>query len=96
MRTVLRCCMPRFYFSFREEDRFFKDREGDELADIEAARIEAMQILAEAVRDRLCRDLRKELAIEVTDEDRRPVLVAKMSFGITRAQPLRAAQSFKG
>lgn len=45
--------MPRFFFDYYEDGDLFIDREGVELADLAAARIEAAEVAADIARDHL-------------------------------------------
>jgi len=46
--------MPRFYFDFDDDGGTFIDKDGEEFADVDAAKREAMAALGDAARD-FCR-----------------------------------------
>lgn len=71
--------MARFYFDSRDNDDFIEDDEGLEFPDLEAVKIQAAKALAELARDVIPGSLKRNLAIEVRDEQG-PVLRAMMSF----------------
>lgn len=71
--------MPRFYFNLHD-DVVAIDDEGRELADVRAARAEAVKAARELICEQVQEgrlDLRHR--IEVEDEDRRPVLTLPFS-----------------
>jgi hypothetical protein len=74
--------MPLFYFDHRDGDEFAQDNEGLEFDTVEQARDEATTALAEMAKDALPGLLRREMAIEVSDYLRRPVLRAALWFEI--------------
>jgi hypothetical protein len=74
--------MPRYYFDTRDSEKFIPDEVGIILSSIEAARDEAARGLAEMARDVLPGKLRRELAVEVRDEEKRPVLRASLWFEV--------------
>jgi hypothetical protein len=76
--------MPRYYFDLHEADQFVRDDVGVVLPDIEAARDQATRALTEIARDTLPGTLRREIAIEVTDETRAPLLRAGLSFELRK------------
>jgi|TARA_R100000501_G_scaffold17610_2_gene33063 hypothetical protein len=69
--------MPRFYLNLRSGDDYIPDQEGSEVADLAAARMEAIN----AVRDLVAADIRlgKRLnlsdAVEIDDQEGRLVLI---------------------
>ena len=71
--------MRRYFFDTRDNDAFIEDDLGVEYPDLEVVKAEAARALAELARDVLPGSTRRELAIEVRDEDG-PVLVARMVF----------------
>ena len=74
--------MPRFYFDHREGDRFYPDTDGGEFPTIEAARIEATKGLADAAKDALPGAVRCEIAIEVSDENHKPLFRTALWFEV--------------
>jgi hypothetical protein len=76
--------MPRYYFDVQEADQFVRDDVGVVLPDIESARDQATRALTEIARDTLPGTLRREIAIEVTDETRAPLLRAGLSFELRK------------
>ena len=76
--------MPRYYFDMQEGDRFVPDEVGVVLPDIESARDQTTRALAEIARDTLPGTFRREIAIEVTDEARAPLLHARLTFELRK------------
>ena len=74
--------MARYFFDHRDGDAFMRDEEGLEYASLERVRDEATTALAEMANDALPGMMRRELAIEVSDHQRRPVLRAALWFEI--------------
>ncbi len=74
--------MPRFFIDTSDQDSFFRDDEGLEFDDVEAAKDAAVASLPDMARDILPDgDSRTFLAI-VRDADGRTLLQAVMSFGV--------------
>jgi hypothetical protein len=65
--------MPRFFFDHRDGNDFIRDDDGLELASVENAREEATSGLAGIVRDTLPCAIGREIAVEVSDENQRPL-----------------------
>ena len=65
--------MPRFYFDHLDGDDLVKDDDGLELETVEQAREEAAAGLAGVVKDALPHAIGREMAIEISDENRRPL-----------------------
>src|SRR4051812_16769076 len=61
--------MPLYFFDVTDNGRGFPDTEGTELADLEAARQEALATLGEIARDKLPDGDRREFAIKIRDGD---------------------------
>ncbi len=76
--------MPLYYFDSRDGDSFIEDDEGLEFPDIETARDQATAALADIARDVLPGSVRRELAIEVRDEHKQPVLRTCLVFEAIR------------
>jgi hypothetical protein len=76
--------VPLFYFDVRDGDEFIRDDEGLEYPDIEIARDEAARALADMAKDALPGPLVREMAIEVRDSAKEPLLRAALKFEIQR------------
>jgi hypothetical protein len=76
--------MPRFYFDLRDGEEFTPDEEGVELDDLEAAKTEATEALAQLAKDVLPGAERREIAVEVRDEAKLPLLRAALRFEVWR------------
>ena len=76
--------MPRYFFDSRDNGTFIRDGEGLDLEDLDAARAEAARALADIARDVLPGATRRELAIEVSDHDREPLLRSILVFEVQR------------
>ena len=74
--------MARYYFNLREGDELIADDEGLELPAIESARNEAIRGLADLTRDAICNSARGDLAIEVVDDERKLLFVARVVFEV--------------
>ena len=74
--------MPRYFFDFRDGHKFIRDDDGFALADIEEARDQATATLARMAKDAVPKSARRELAIEVRDEDDRQVIRASLWFEV--------------
>lgn len=85
--NVARRCsagMPLFYFDIRDGDKFIRDEEGIEMPGLEAARDSAARTLADMARDVLPGPTLREMAVEVRDEAKEPLLRAALRFEIQR------------
>jgi hypothetical protein len=76
--------VPRFYFDSLDGNFVIQDDEGIEFDGLEAARDQAATALAEMAKDVLRGPTRRELAIEIRDQDRNPVLKASLIFEVQR------------
>jgi hypothetical protein len=76
--------MPRYYFDTRDNDNFLRDEEGLDMAGDDAARNEASRGLAEMARDVLPGSIKRQLAIEVRDAAKLPLMAARLVFEIAR------------
>jgi hypothetical protein len=76
--------MPRYYFDVHEGDHFVPDEVGLVLPNLETARDQATRALAEIARDTLPGTLQREIAIEVKDETKVPLLRAGLSFALRK------------
>ena len=76
--------MPRFYFDSRDGDSFIFDEDGLTFPDIETARDQATAALADMARDVLPGSLRRELTIEVRDENKEALLRTSLVFEAVR------------
>jgi hypothetical protein len=92
--STLNCDMPRFYLDVRDGERLFEDPDGDEYSGIDEAREEASLALIEMMKDARADD-RRELAIEVRDEDSRLVLRVRIALDVeaVETEPLEAMRS---
>jgi hypothetical protein len=79
--------MPRFYFDLREGASFTCDDEGLEFASLGAAERAAAEAAAEIGRDRLPKGDRREVTVEVNNEDRQRVLTIKVSMEVDWVDP---------
>jgi hypothetical protein len=76
--------MPHFYFDVRDGDSLVQDEEGLSFPSIEAARDEATRALAEMANDASPNAYVREMAIEVRDEGKEPLLRTVLRFEIER------------
>ena len=76
--------MPRYYFDSRDGDSFICDEDGLEYPDLETAREQATAALADIVKDVVPGSARRELAIEVRDEHKEPLLRTSLVFETVR------------
>jgi Domain of unknown function (DUF6894) len=76
--------MPLFYFDVRDGQKFTEDDYGLEFPNIEAARDEATRTLAEIAKDVLPGSTVREMAIEVRDEAKDPLLRTVLRFEVER------------
>jgi Domain of unknown function (DUF6894) len=74
--------MPRYFFDTRDGDLFIRDDDGIEFDSIEQARDEATRGLADMARDAIPGEIRRELAVEVSDFRRNPLLRASLWFEV--------------
>jgi hypothetical protein len=74
--------MPVFFFDHRDCDKHHPDDQGTDCRDIVAARLEATRALGEFAKDALPGSERREIAIEVSDENRRPLFRTALWFEI--------------
>ena len=76
--------LARFYFDVRDGSKFIRDENGLELSGVDQARDEAATTLAELVKGRLPGVFEYEIAIEVRDEAKEPLLRAMLRFEVQR------------
>ncbi|QRM33915.1 hypothetical protein [Microvirga sp. VF16] len=74
--------MPRFFFDTFDGEQFYPDKTGQELPDIEAARIEAQKALPDMVSDALPDADRRSFVVNVRNEAGKTVLRAALSLVI--------------
>jgi len=74
--------MPRYFFDTRDGDSFIRDDDGIDFDGIEQARDEATRGLADMARDAIPGKIRRELAVEVSDFRRNPLLRASLWFEV--------------
>jgi hypothetical protein len=75
--------MARYYFNLREDNEVIPDDEGVELPTIARAREEAIRGLADSARDAIGDAGRRELVVEVLNDERQPLFTAKLVFELT-------------
>ena len=85
--------MPHYYFNLRDGRELIPDDVGLDLPGIERARSEAIRGLADFVHDAICNSTRRELAIEVVDEERNLLFTAKVTFEVSLLDPGNAHES---
>jgi hypothetical protein len=71
--------MPRFHFHIKENGRLIEDEEGQEFADTNAVRREAMETGASIARDAFVSGSAREVIVEVRQAD---VRVLKVSISL--------------
>ena len=76
--------MPRYFFDMQDGDRFVPDEVGVVFPDIESARDQATRTLAEIARDTFPGTFRREIAVEVKDDARAPLLHARLTFELRK------------
>jgi hypothetical protein len=74
--------MARYFSDHLDGDLFIRDDEGSEFESLDDARDAATKGLADAAREELPGAIRREIAIEVSDEHRRPLLRAALWFEV--------------
>jgi hypothetical protein len=74
--------MPRYFFDSADGEYFVRDDGGLEFEGIEAARQAATEGLADLARDALKSPDRREMSIEIRDENGRKVLRLRLQFDI--------------
>ncbi|MZR11974.1 hypothetical protein GQE99_02950 [Maritimibacter sp. DP07] len=72
--------MRLFYFDIRDGASVSRDTTGTRLADLEAARHEALSVLAPIAGDALPDDTPCSVTVTVRDEDRQPVFHASLAL----------------
>jgi hypothetical protein len=83
--------MPRFFFDICDDGSLFRDLEGVELADVEAAHGEANQIASDVLRDHLDR-VRVERTIEIRVRDTRRDLFRRVAKVTSLEEPAPASE----
>ena len=76
--------MPRFFFDVRDGELFIEDEEGLELSGLEEAREHAALALADMAKDVLPNGMKHEMAIEVRDDAKEPLLQTILRFEVKR------------
>ena len=71
-----------YFFDTRDGNDFIRDELGLELDGIESARDHATAGLADLAHDAIPGSVRRELAVEVSDEHRKPLLRATLWFEV--------------
>ena len=75
--------MPRFYIDTSDQERFVRDLDGLEFADVEAAMNAAADALSDMAHDALPGGEARTFLAIVRDEHGRTLVQATMSFGVT-------------
>ena len=75
--------MPRFYIDTSDQERFVRDRDGLEFADLESAKTAAVAALPDMARDELPDGDSRTFTAVVRDTEGVTLVQASMSFGIT-------------
>jgi hypothetical protein len=70
--------MTRYYFDLDDGERVTPDADGTELADLQAARSKALQMLGEIAKAEMRDDNRSQERIHIRDEAGRTVLTASL------------------
>lgn len=84
--------MPRYFFDMNEGAKLFRDHEGIDLSDNNAAREEAARALVDIVRECPVGDLDKtDIKMWVRAEDGSPLLELTASFGVKPAASIPLA-----
>lgn len=76
--------MPRYYFDIRDGESFIQDDDGIDLPDLHKAKEQASRALADMARDAIPRREVYEMAIEVRDEAKKPLLRTMFRFEVQR------------
>jgi len=74
--------VPLYFFDVVEDDRHMVDDEGTELDNQEAARLEAIQAMAELANDRLPGLSRKHAKMIVRDDAERHIFELEFTFAV--------------
>ena len=72
--------MPLFFFDHRDGEEFHPDDQGMEFATVEQAQYEATAALGGIAKDALPGTTRRELAIEVSDANRKALFRTALRF----------------
>ena len=75
--------MPRFYIDTSDQERFVRDQEGYEFADVQAAKNAAVDALPDMARDELPDGDNRTFTAVVRDDKDRTLVQATMSFSVT-------------
>lgn len=77
--------MARFYFDVRDGSTFIPDDEGIEFPGIAEARTDASRCVSEMIKDAMPDGTHRDIAIEVRDEDKRPLFKVQITFEVQPA-----------
>lgn len=80
------CAMPRFHFDIRDDDRFTRDDEGKEFADVKAARKEAVETGASIARDVFMSGSADHVVVDVRD-DHDPLIKISITLNVEDTAP---------
>jgi hypothetical protein len=76
--------VPRYYFDIRDGESFIQDDDGVDLSGIQEAKEQASRALADMARDAIPGLDVYEMAIEVSDEAKNPLLRTMFRFEVQR------------
>jgi hypothetical protein len=79
--------MTRYHFDIRENGRFVSDQEGKELADLDAAESQAVELASVLGRNLLPTGKTQAVIVEVRNEKGQQVATATVSLHTTRTKP---------
>ena len=79
--------MPRYYFDSHDDQDHVADNVGVELADIEAAKLEAARGIADIAKDVLPSTVRRSFSINVRDEQNRILVRTVLLFDVFDINP---------
>ncbi|TPK66269.1 MULTISPECIES: hypothetical protein [unclassified Mesorhizobium] len=78
--------MDRFFIDLVDNGELSPDREGTELASLEAAEDEASRALLEIAKDQMPDGTLREVAFHVHDDASNPLFVVKVTFELSRTR----------
>jgi hypothetical protein len=79
--------LPRFFFDINDGDNYFRDDEGSELPNEEAARKEALGCLPELTRSKMPDGNRRNFIVDVRDEANHRIFTATLSLVARWVEP---------
>ena len=72
--------MPKFFFDIYDGERNFRDDEGSDLSDREAARVQALSVISDIARDNSPDGDRRDFITDIRDETGRVIFTATLSL----------------